>query len=323
MDALLEAHLLREENSTNVRIENEPPLSVTALRAAFRVLGSASPEVAARVAERLFLSARRHPRPARELELLARAARFYVPTDDGQLPAWSWGQGPRVALLVHGWEGRGAQLGAFVDPLVERGFRVVAFDAPGHGDAEGDRASLFDHADAVSRLIGVVGVPDAIIAHSMGGMAVALALSASPAPDARLVFVAPPIDPARFAAHFASQLGIGPEVSLRLRGRVERRYGRSMDDLAGARLAAQLTSPLLIIHDEEDRDVPIDSGRALQRAWRGAELHATRGLGHRRVLRDRSVVATAVSFVSPRAHLQPLTKVPPRPRTRFQLAPIS
>ena len=50
-------------------------------------------------------------------------------------------------LLVHGWEGRGAQLGSLVGPLVEAGLSVVAFDAPAHGDSPGNRLYLTDEAD--------------------------------------------------------------------------------------------------------------------------------------------------------------------------------
>lgn len=297
MDPYVEAFVSRQEKSTNVR-SRKTPLAKAALRAGFQWIGPAAPGLAAVVAERLFLSAPRHPRPARELEVLDRAVRFAVPTDDGHIPVWSWGDGPRTALLVHGWEGRGSQLGSFVQPLVDAGFRVVAFDAPGHGDAESDRASLFDHADAVARVARVVGPVSAFLAHSMGSMATALAFAGQPEKATRLVFVAPPIDPRRFAAHFASELAIGPAVSSRLRARVERRYGRSMDDLYGPRIASKLSAPLLIIHDEDDLEVPIESGEALRDAWQGSTLLRTRGLGHRRVLRDPQVISAAVSFAS-------------------------
>src|SRR3954465_12098288 len=38
-----------------------------------------------------------------------------------------WGGGPLV-YLVHGWGGEGPHLAMFVKPLVEAGYRVVAFD---------------------------------------------------------------------------------------------------------------------------------------------------------------------------------------------------
>src|ERR1051325_5613961 len=106
---------------------------LTSIRLFFAVVGRLGPALAGRLAAKLFARPRRHPRPDRERELIARGTR--VPLPDG-LHATAWGAGPTV-LLVHGWEGRGAQLGAFVDPLVAAGVSGVAVDAPGHRGTPG------------------------------------------------------------------------------------------------------------------------------------------------------------------------------------------
>src|SRR5205814_10403776 len=108
---------------------------------------SMSASIAERTAARLFTTPHRAPRPEQENLLLARARAFRV---DG-LAAWRWGSGSPV-LLVHGWEGRGAQLGAFVDPLLARGFSVVTFDASAHGASPGMLATASDFADCVGRV---------------------------------------------------------------------------------------------------------------------------------------------------------------------------
>ena len=54
---------------------------------------------------------------------------------------------------------------------------------------------------------------------------------------------------------------------------------------------------LLIVHDRLDREVSFTHAERLAEAWRQARLHATTGLGHRRVLRDESVIAEVVEFV--------------------------
>jgi pimeloyl-ACP methyl ester carboxylesterase len=64
-----------------------------------------------------------------------------------------------------------------------------------------------------------------------------------------------------------------------------------------ARFAAALRAPALVIHDRSDREVPFASGEAIARAWRGAELLATEGLGHSRILRDPATVDRATRFV--------------------------
>jgi pimeloyl-ACP methyl ester carboxylesterase len=45
-----------------------------------------------------------------------------------------------------------------------------------------------------------------------------------------------------------------------------------------------------------DPDVPYDHGVEIARAWPGAELVTTSGLGHRAILRDPEVVRRAVDF---------------------------
>jgi hypothetical protein len=119
MSTALRQDLLWPKNSTTVRSrERAVPPSLRAARATLGILGAASPEIAAVIAERLFRAPRRAPRPAIEHEALERARRFAIPFGDRHLAAWEWGEsGPRV-LLVHGWEGRGAQLAPFVEPLV-------------------------------------------------------------------------------------------------------------------------------------------------------------------------------------------------------------
>src|SRR5262249_43173476 len=164
-------------------------------RAALQMAYALSESFGARLAERLFTSPHRHRRPDRERAVLAIGWPFTVDValrsprwrgEHRRIAAGRWGHGPTV-LLVHGWEGRGAQLGAFVEPLVRAGLSVVAFDAPGHGDTSGSRLYLTDLADCVVDVARAVGPLHAIVAHSLGAAAVLLARqrgAAGATPDA-------------------------------------------------------------------------------------------------------------------------------------------
>src|SRR5262245_30745683 len=122
------------EKSTIVRSYSEPWF-LRLLRARNRALSTLAPTRAAGLAERLFLTPPRSRRPAAETTLLAAAHSHPCRVGGRRIHVSMWGAGPAV-LLVHGWGGRGTQLGAFVEPLVADGFSVVAFDAPGHGESE-------------------------------------------------------------------------------------------------------------------------------------------------------------------------------------------
>jgi len=63
-------------------------------------------------------------------------------------------------------------------------------------------------------------------------------------------------------------------------------------------LVRQFAVPGLVIHDEDDRDVPWQQGDALANAWPGAQFVRTAGLGHRRILRDPDVLARVTAFIT-------------------------
>jgi pimeloyl-ACP methyl ester carboxylesterase len=289
------------KNSTIVRSKKARstslPLAIRAAKAGFRVIGPYAPALASSYAERLFLSARRHPRPEWERTALARAEPFRIPHDGKSLPAWRWGDadGPTV-LLVHGWEGRGSQLAAFVDPLVARGFTVVAFDALGHGDAPPGIASVVEHARAVASVGAHLGRVHAAICHSVGGAAALFAIRLGFATD-RLALIAPPKSPERFAAGFGAMLGLSADVLQGLFDRLERRYGLRMEDLDARTDAARLDVPLLVVHDVGDRIVPFDDGESIAHAAPSGRLAPTTGLGHHRILRAPEVIDAVVPFV--------------------------
>jgi pimeloyl-ACP methyl ester carboxylesterase len=256
-----------------------------------------APRLSARALQRLFTTPMRWPTPERERPWIARAHRGRVPIDaHRQVATYTWGdEGPTV-LLVHGWAGRASQLGVFAAPLRERGFRVVAFDAPGHGDADGKRSALPEFVTAVQRVAQHVGPLHAIVGHSLGAASTTIALHRGLRVH-RAVFIAPPERPGRYLERAASWLGFSHDVARGTQTRLERHYGVKFDDMRGSELAPGLRTPLLVIHDPEDDDVPYSEGRRLAEAWPGAQLMTVHGLGHRRILRDAAVVEATVDFV--------------------------
>jgi len=212
------------------------------------------------------------------------------------VPTWRWGVGPAV-LLVHGWEGRGSQLCAFVSPLVAAGMSVVAFDAPGHGDSPDHRLYLTDLADCVTDALAAIGPVHAIIAHSFGAAAVLLANRRSGARASRNVMLAPNVLIDDSVRRFAHLVGLDENDRLALETRLAEQTGIGVADLAIDTLAAGRDDALLVVHDRDDREVPFEHGRRLAATWPLAELRETAGLGHRRILRDSNVLAAAVTFV--------------------------
>lgn len=278
--------------STNVRS--------TSVRLPLRWVASLSPSLGARILERVFLSPRRHPVPERERGFIDSAEEIAFSSGRRRLSAWRWGESGPLVLLVHGWEGRGAQLGAFIEPLLANGFRVVTFDGPGHGASEGNRSSLVEMGSAVLDAARELGPFHAAVAHSAGAAATTLALRDG-ASIGRLVYLAPPLNLGEFLGRVAAALGLPTTVLPIARERIAKRFGFEWESIAHDHLARSMTAPLLVIHDSADREIEVENGIRLASQWRGSRLEVTSGLGHRRILRDEGVVSRAVDFLAPQA----------------------
>ncbi len=220
--------------------------------------------------------------------------RFSMVGDGPELAVWDWGEG-RTVLLVHGWNGNGAQLSGFVPPLVRAGYYVAAPDLPAHGDSAGSRTHVLDMADAILRVGRRLGPVHAVIAHSLGAAATVIALAEGLGAE-RAVLIAPPADLPRYALAFARMVGLSPRSAAGMVGRIDRLLGgRQAIDLV--RLAAGQRARGLILHDPADREVPFDDSRALAGAWPGATLLPLPGVGHTRALRHPEAISKAVKFV--------------------------
>jgi pimeloyl-ACP methyl ester carboxylesterase len=280
----------RQPKSTNVRV----PIVIRIAGAALTALDAIAPTLAERLAARLFLTPRRVPSPASESASRLRANRESRLVASHTITAWSWGEGPAI-LLLHGWEGRGTQLGTLAESLAAEGYRVIAPDFPAHGDSPGRRTNLLEFAATVEAFI-VAEEPVAIVAHSFGAAATTVALRDTPF-DGRLVYLSPPEDFAFFTETFGRMLGISADLAKRMERTIERQFGIDWSHLRGTALAPQMSAPLLVIHDEDDADVPSRFGRDLAAAWPDSSLMLTRNLGHRRILRDPAVIAATIEFI--------------------------
>jgi pimeloyl-ACP methyl ester carboxylesterase len=209
---------------------------------------------------------------------------------------WAWGHGPTV-ILTQGWGGRAGRFSALVGALVAGGFRVVVFDAPAHGASMGTQASLPQFSRALRDVGNSVGGIHGLVGHSLGGAAVSLAMHRGMSAR-RAVLLAPPADVFLFSHAFAEHLRIPLRARSVMRQNLESRLQISWEELHVPTLARTMTAAALIVHDTRDSDVPFAHGEEIAKAWPGAQLLTTNGLGHRAILRDREVLRRTVEFLT-------------------------
>ncbi len=281
------------------------PLSLPRISTNVRFAATAAlaPGLAGAWAERLFLTP---PRPRLDgnsaLDLIDARLRL-VRHKAREIATWEWGwmsRGAPAIVLAHGWGGHAAQMRGFVFGLLASGYRVVAYDQPAHGLSDGRLTSLVDFADVLCEVARVHGPVDGLVAHSLGAAAASLALARGLTVKSA-VLVSPPADVAGYSRRFARWHWIPELVRRSMQEAIEERYGVRWEELEVERLGPRIKARALVIHDRGDAVVPWKHGERVARAWPGAQLMLTKGLGHGRILRDEAVAQAVADFISGRS----------------------
>ena len=204
-----------------------------------------------------------------------------------------------VALLVHGWGGHAGQMLPLAQALADQGLRPVLLEMPAHGRSAGSVSNLPQFARAIeyvtARLLHEGHTVRAVIAHSLAANAAAYAASRG-LPAERLVLLAPPASPREYTRLFASAFGLSETTRAAMQRRIEAREGILMPQFEPHAVGPRIRVPTLVVHDRGDRINGFADGMAYAHAIRGAELVATEGLGHRRILKEAAVLGKVAIF---------------------------
>lgn len=275
--------------------------ALTALRAGNQTLGRVVPGVVARRAAVRFMTPRRlSPRPW-ELEAEARGRRDQLLTGlryvrwDGDGPGGGAGDGESPVLMLHGWEARATQFGPLALEIAGRGAPVVALDGPAHGHSPGARAHMAAFARALLEADRELGPFRAVVGHSMGGGAAAIALSWGLRAE-RAVLVAAPASVREVIEGAAVFMGLPDPAVGRFTDWLVEHVGIEVDGVGAESLGPRMTVPALVVHSRDDVEVAFDDALRIAKAWPGAGLLELDGLGHRRLLRDPSVLERIADF---------------------------
>jgi pimeloyl-ACP methyl ester carboxylesterase len=262
-----------------------------------------STRLAGRLAFRLFLRTgpRAPVRPA-EREVHNRAVADRLEVDGKLLAVYRWGDDEQRVLLMHGFEGRASNMASLIPGVQELGMTAVAFDSFGHGASEGTRSTIIDTHAAVRAVAKHYGPFYAIVAHSFGGLCAFHAMHGG-VQVGRMVSIASVCDFGYLPGSFCTRLGLRTTIEDDLRRRCELYFSPETDiweRFSATYQAADLTIPLLVIHDQNDREVAVTQAKKIASAYPQTRFVETKGLGHRRILADKSVVTATLDFLAGR-----------------------
>ena len=247
---------------------------------------------------KLFTTPIKHKIPKRELQMDRNSiqTKIYVPEIKKDIIVYQLGTGEKKILLAHGWSGRGTQLVKFADALVAKGYTTVSFDAPAHGKSPGNTTIMTDFIASIVEVDRKFGPFDAAVGHSLGGMsllnAVKLGLKIN-----RLVTIGSGDKVKDILIDFVAKLELKQEFSTHLQQHFEKKYNTEMESYSAYLAAQSITIPVLVIHDEEDNEVPVWASKNIFANLKNGELLITNNLGHRKILGNQEVIDKTINFI--------------------------
>jgi pimeloyl-ACP methyl ester carboxylesterase len=223
------------------------------------------------------------------------------PFEDASITLYSQRAAPHgpVALLVHGWGGYARQMLPLAETLAQHGLRPVLLEMPAHGRSAGAVSNLPQFARAIEYAVGRLQQEGhsvrVLAAHSLGANAAAFA-TARGLPVERLVLMAPPASPREYTRYFAHVFGLSEQTRAAMQRRFEAREGILMPQFEPDAVGPRIRVPTMVVHDRGDGINNFADGQAYAHAVRGAQLYATEGLGHRKILKDAQVLGRVTLF---------------------------
>lgn len=257
-----------------------------------------SPKLVTLFAAKLFTTPLKHKIPKRELEMNRNSVQklINIPAISKQVVLYHYGESDKKILLVHGWSGRGTQLFKIADELVKEGYSTISFDAPAHGKSPGKTTIMVDFIAAILEIDKQFGPFEAAVGHSLGGMSVLNAIKKGLKVNHAVVIGSGDIVQ-DIMDDFVAKLELKPSISTRMRLHFEKKYKEDMNSYSAFLAAKETAIPVLVIHDNNDPEVPVTAGIHIHKYLKNGALFLTDGLGHRKILGNPKVIEKTVQFI--------------------------
>jgi pimeloyl-ACP methyl ester carboxylesterase len=290
---------LEEITLSNYTSETHPleaqTLKIKRFDAAINLGSSLFPNLAGWVMSRLICRPFRRKMNATSKAFLATSMPINLTVKGQKIMGYAWGEGPTI-LFVHGWTNHSGMWQSYIAQLVDSGFRVVAFDAPAHGQSSGSVLTPVRYMTDINAFIENIGMPHAIVGHSYGAMCAVLSLRNKPQYPKKLVLLGAFEGVHTILQSCAKQLNLTEKVQNAVRKHLKHMLGGDIEAISVSQTLPQFSqADVLIVHDKNDPVAPVGDAWAMANAKPNASLLITNGLGHK--LRHDDVVDKVVGFI--------------------------
>ncbi len=274
-------------------------IAVSYIRTKFKILASVSKKRAAEKAFALF----RTPQSRNKKELPAifrEAEKLQFKFNGVVIRGYRFNKGGiRKVQILHGYESSVINFDRYIKPLIRKGYEVLAFDAPAHGRSGGKMISAPEYKEMIIQINKSFGPIESYMAHSLGGLALALAMQEMKHDENhRLAFIAPATETTTAINFFFKFLKLDEAVRKEFDLLILRLAGRPASDYSVALAMEKIMASVCWYHDEDDMITPLaDALTVKEQNYSNVKFVISKGLGHSRIYRDNKVSKSVIDFL--------------------------
>lgn len=265
----------------------------------FNTIGKLSPSLAAASAFTLFCSPYSGKKKLPVPPIFEKANRVSLTVDGITVNGFHWPAtqaGAKKILICHGFDSSSYRFDKYVTTLLQQGFKVFAFDAPGHGVSDGKTINVLLYKNTIIAIEKKFGGFYGIMAHSLGGLAAALAAEEIQGP-AKIVLIAPATETTRAINNFFTYIPLHHKTRAAFENLIKQMSGKTLEWFSVTRAIAHIPSSMLWLHDKDDKVCPYeDTLAAQQMQLPNLRFIITKGLGHSNIYRDNAIHKKIVDF---------------------------
>lgn len=218
-----------------------------------------------------------------------------LPCADKTIRCYEWGEGSEIILFVHGWQSNSYRWKLYIENLDKMRYKLVAVDAPGHGNSDGLYSNVPLFEQALSSVVTHFGNPQSIVSHSIGAFASLYFMHKNDIKVERFVSMAPPYSAEQFVEVYQSELKLSEKLVRNLKGYFEKYTTHPLEYYSLKNFAQSISSECLLIHDLKDMSTSSSNSVKLHKELTNSTLNLTDGHGHR--LRSKEIIDQVSDFV--------------------------
>lgn len=275
-------------------------IAIGYIRVKFKLLTIVSKRLAAEKAFDLFCTPLIQTEP-RTPPIFTKGEALQFELNGLKVNGFRWNQGrPQKILILHGFGSAAHNFHNYIAPLITKDYEVIAFDAPAHGNSEGDRINAVQYSEMIEKVDELFGPINGYIAHSFAGIALSLAMEKSNhQEDTRIVFIAPATETTTAIEGAFKMLKINnKQVRDLFHKIIFEKSGHPTEWFSIKRAMNNIKATVLWIHDELDDITPLADALKVKSAnFPNIRFLITNGLGHKKIYRDNNIRNEVIDFL--------------------------